>query len=299
MAIHLFTTTDWRGPRRADLVRLLDSVERSRAAGVSVHHHLLLQNCPPETLAAERASLPAQTHVTAIPGRASISAARNQIIAAALAETPFGADDIVAFPDDDCFYADGFLARLEAAFAARPGLDLLLCRVSKDPEDGPDGLRDIAPASAAQIVRLTMSNSMFLRGSLAATLGAFDPTLGLGTPARGGEDTDYAVRALLAGNATGFIDRPLVGHPPADRSAAARYYHGAAIVLARYARRRPALMREYLRKLLVGLVFTLQGRVPARIYVETLRDTLPIVGLFPRRGSGAEPAFGLSRPLAR
>ncbi len=297
MAIHLFTTTDWRGPRRADLARLLGSVERSRAAGVRVHHHLLLQNCPPETLAAERASLPAEIRVSAIPGRTPLSAARNQLIAAALAETPFGADDVVAFPDDDCWYTDGFLARLESVFAARPGLDLLLCRVAHDPEDGPDGLRDIAPASAAQIVRLTMSNSLFVRGPLAATLGAFDPTLGLGTPARGGEDTDYAVRALLAGNETGFVDRPLVGHPPADRSAAAGYYHGAAIVLARYARHRPALMREYLRKLLVGLVFTLQGRVPVRTYAEALRDTLPLLAPSPRRT--AEPAFGFSRPLTR
>lgn len=299
MAIHLFTTTDWRGPRRADLARLLDSVERSRAAGVRIHHHLLLQNCLPETLAAERAALPAESRISAIPGRVSISAARNQLIAAALAETGLEANDVVAFPDDDCWYADGFLARLEAAFAAQPRLDLLLCRVAHDPEDGLNGLRDIAPAKPAQIVRLSMSNSIFVRGALAATLGAFDPTLGLGTPVRGGEDTDYAVRALLAGNVTGFIDRPLVGHPPADRHAAARYYHGAAIVLARYAHRQPALMREYLRKLLVGLVFTMQGRVPARTYAETLRDTLPLVGLFARQGRREEPAFGLSRPLAR
>lgn len=299
MAIHLFTTTDWRGPRRADLARLLDSVERSRAEGVRVHHHLLLQNCTAEELAAARESeeMPSETRVSAIPGRAPISAARNQLIAGALAETPFGADDVVAFPDDDCWYADGFLKRLETAFAARPGLDFLLCRVANEPEDDPDGLRDVAPASAAQIVRLAMSNSLFVRGGLAASLGAFDPALGLGTPARGGEDTDYAVRALLAGRTTGFVDRPLVGHPPADRSAAARYYHGAAIVLARYARRRPALMREYLRKLLVGLVFTLQGRIQARTYVEALRDTLPLVAPSPLRT--AAPAFALSRPLTR
>lgn len=297
MAIHLFTTTDWRGSRRADFARLLASVERSRAAGVAIHHHLLLQNCPPATLAAERASLPAASHVSAIPGRASVSAARNRLMAAALVEVPFGADDVVAFPDDDCWYTDGFLARLEMAFAERPSLDLLVCRVALDPEDAPDRFADIAPASAAQIVRLTMSNSLFVRGSLATTLGGFDPTLGLGTPAHGGEDTDYAVRALLAGTMAGFLDRPLVGHPPADRSAAVRYYHGAAIVLARYARRRPVLMREYLRKLLVGLVFTALGRLPARTYVEALRNTLHALRLSPRRTAGAEPVLGLSRPL--
>lgn len=300
MTIHLFTTTDLKGERATTFVRLIESIARSEAPGRNLRVHVLFQNCSADVIAAQIAGLPVQIRSCASPGRVPLSAARNQLMAAALAEEPFGDDDVVAFPDDDCWYPDGLLARLEGAFRDRPGLDLLLCRVSLDPYDAPDALAVMEPASTAAIVRLTMSNSLFVRGRLATVLGAFDPALGLGTPAQGGEDTDYAIRAFLAGREAAFVDRALVGHPVADRKAVIRYFRGATLVLARHARHRPALLREFGRKLLVGLYFVGQGRLPVRHFLDILRDSAGSFRASFASGRRNDRALGdgVSRPLA-
>ncbi len=300
MTIHLFTTTDLSGEREATFNRLIESIARSEASGMDLRVHVLFQNCSAEVVAARLARLPVQSRLCVMPGRMSISGARNHLMAAALAEAPFGEDDIVAFPDDDCWYPDGLLAQLKNAFHERSRLDLLLCRVSLEPDDASDVLKAMTPAKAATVVRLTMSNSLFVRGRLATALGAFDPALGLGTPARGGEDTDYGVRAFLAGRETVFVDRALVGHPVADRKAAIRYFRGATIVLARHARHKPALMREFLRKLLVGVYFVGQGRLSARDFLGILRESAGSFRTSFVSGRRNSPVLsdGLSRPLA-
>lgn len=65
---------------------------------------------------------------------------------------------------------------------------------------------------------------MFLRASLAAQLGHFDETLGLGTPAGSGEDTDYAMRAWHMARRTLYYDAPLIGHRDKDMAGRTRYY---------------------------------------------------------------------------
>lgn len=304
MTIHLFTTTDLRGERAATFIRMIESIARSEVRGMTLRVHVLFQNCSSEAIAARVAQLPIESRLRVSPVRMPLSAARNHLMAEALAEAPFGDDDIVAFPDDDCWYPDGLLAQLETAFRERSRLDLLLCRVSLDPYEAPDALEAMEPATTAAVVRLTMSNSLFVRGRLATALGAFDPALGLGTPAQGGEDTDYAIRAFLAGQETAFVDRALVGHPVADRKAALRYFHGATLVLARHARHarhKPALMREFLRKLLVGFYFVGRGRLDPRHFLDILRESAGSfrASLASRRHSDPVLGDGLSRPLAQ
>jgi hypothetical protein len=274
MTVLLFTTTDVSGPRGADFERLLASVDASVQAGLPIRHFVLLQNCNPEALERHRAEAPPYRRVDAVAGRLSLSAARNRMLAAARVEAPAGPDDIVGFPDDDCWLPSGFLARLIEVFRARPMLDLLLCRVALDPNTAQFDARSVVPASASAVVRQSNSNNMFLRGSLLDPVGDFDPALGLGTPAGGGEDTDYVIRVFLRSKEAGLIDRPLVGHPVPDRDSAAKYFRGAFIVLARHARRRPALARELLRKLLVGLYFIAQGRLSVKTYSVALSDGL-------------------------
>jgi hypothetical protein len=179
---------------------------------------------------------------------------------------------VVAFPDDDCWYPDRFLERLTRAFVERDTLDLMICRMSLDPDAAPFAAADIAPASARQVVRISSSNNIFLRGSLLAALGDFDLRLGLGpgTIVTGGEDTDYVIRAYLRARASGLVDRALVGHQPPDQGSAAKYFGGAMLVLARHARSRPALAAECLRKVLVGLYFACRGTLPLSGYADAL-----------------------------
>jgi hypothetical protein len=113
---------------------------------------------------------------------------------------------------------------------------------------------------------------MFLRGALVASIGPFDPNLGLGTPAGGGEDTDFAIRAYLRARQSGIVDLALVGHATPDRLSAAKYFHGALVVLSSHALERPALAFEFLRKLLVGVYFIADGKLAPRGYFAALRD---------------------------
>ncbi len=249
-----------------------------------VRHHVLLQNCGPAVLARQRGAAPAHRRIEAVEGRLSLSAARNRLMDAAFREEPAGRDDIVGFPDDDCWFPAGFLARVAGVFGSRPALDLVVCRCARAPDPAVFDASDLAPVSARAIVRLSSSNTMFLRGSLPGPVGDFDPGLGLGTPAGGGEDTDYVIRAFLRSREAGFIDRALVGHPEPDRDSAAKYFRGAFIVLARHARSRPALTREFLRKLLVGLYFIGRGQLSPGTYTRALGD-----GLRAWRGGQALP----------
>lgn len=282
MAVILFTTTDVRGPRRLDFERLLASVRH--ADDLEIRHYVLLQNATEADRMHWRAAAPACCRIDAVPGRMSISAARNRMMADAVAEATPQDGDVVGFPDDDCWFADGFLQCLADLFDENARLGVLVCRVSLDPDPNGFDAGSVTPLAAHQAVRLATSNNMFFRGALTSAIGRFDPELGLGTASGGGEDTDYVIRAYLRAREAGLIDRPLVGHPVPDRISAARYFRGALIVLAYHARSSPALTLECFRKIFVGLYFTASGKMSLAGYRQALAD-------------GAR-AFGAKRDLA-
>ncbi len=261
MTLILFSTTDLKGARQAEFGRLLRSLGRNALGDEPVRSYVLLQNCSDEELAVLRAHAPACCHLMARAGRCSLSAARNLLIEAAIAQEAFGPDDIVGFPDDDCWLPDHLAASLAATFAGSERLDLLICRIAPDPGLAAFGPGAMRPAAMREVVRVATSNSMFVRGPAFLRLGRFDESLGVGTPNGGAEDTDFVIRAFLAARQSGFVDRAVVAHAAPDRNSAAKYYRGALIVLARHAHRNPALFYEFLRKLLVGGYFTLCGRL--------------------------------------
>jgi hypothetical protein len=95
-------------------------------------------------------------------------------------------------------------------------------------------------------------------------LGAFDPSLGLGTANGGGEDTDYALRGFLRARRAAFVDAPLVGHRPSELASVARYFRGSAIALGRHAALSPALSFEFARKLAVGAYLAIRCHLSVR-----------------------------------
>ena len=271
MTVILFATTDTKGARAAEFERLTASVAASRDEVGDLRFHVLLQNCDPAERDRRQARAPDWCRIAAEPGRVSASAARNRLIQAALAEAPARRDDVIGFPDDDAWLPEGFIRKLAALFASCRDLDVLLCRVSPSPDSEPFDAASVAPLSMVRLVRTTMASNMFMRGSIMTRVGLFDPGLGVGTPAGGGEDTDYMIRAALVAGRSGFIDRPLVGHPVPSNLKKGAYYSSGLTVLARYARRHPALMREFRRKVLVGLYFVLRRTVTLRTYGDALR----------------------------
>ena len=262
MTIHLVTTSDVKGNRRGDLIRLHQTVAASSIAiSEEVRLSLLLQNCTAEECEAYRDVAPAYCSVTSIPGSCSLSAARNHLLRVIQSKTPLLDHDIVGFPDDDCWFPADFLPSLSLAFRDRADLEVLFCRSSCHPDEGAFFPDEMVTASIPQIVRLSSSNNVFYRASALRAVGLFDPDLGLGTPIGGSEDTDYIIRCALAVGACSFIDRRLVGHAEPNRASAVKYFRGSLVVLTRYADRQPRLLLEFLRKICVGLVFAMQGSI--------------------------------------
>lgn len=132
-----------------------------------------------------------------------LSRARN----AALAEIR---GDIVAFPDDDCLYADDLLGRVAHRFDASPELDTLTGRGGPSPPWNPDA----AVLTLENLWNRAVSYTMFLRAELVARVGTFDEELGLGSgrPWSSGEEIDYLIRSLQTGAHIEYDPNVVVEH---------------------------------------------------------------------------------------
>jgi glycosyltransferase involved in cell wall biosynthesis len=133
------------------------------------------------------------------------SAARNLGLDAAQGE-------IVAFPDDDCWYPENLLDGVDQWFKASPQYSIMSVGAVDD-EGIPSGNRwiqnscDISPWNS---LRTTFCSSLFLSAIEESRRIRFDPML-----ARG-EETDFVLRLLAAG-VRGRFDRSLsVRHPRRD-----------------------------------------------------------------------------------
>lgn len=148
--------------------------------------------------------------VKSLPG---LSHARN--IGLALAT-----EEVLGFPDDDCWYSPGLLADVRCFFADNPRYSLLSVGVRDQSGvlSGNRWLRDRCDLAAANLFRTSVGMALFVRRSALVERVRFDETLGVGagTAFGSGEDTDYVFQLLAAG-LKGRFDRSLtVYHPRRD-----------------------------------------------------------------------------------
>jgi glycosyltransferase involved in cell wall biosynthesis len=146
-------------------------------------------------------------HLRSAPG---ISRARNVAL-------PHVEADVVAFPDDDCWYPPDLLERVTALLSANQQWDGVSGRaVDADgrPSTGSDDTRP------TMLTRYNLwdrvgSYRLFLRRRVIDTVGRFDEMLGVGSsgPWGGGEDLDYALRAVDAGHLLYYEPSLVVFHP--------------------------------------------------------------------------------------
>ncbi len=166
--------------------------------------------------------------------RANACHARNLGLSAARGE-------IAGFPDDDCLYPPGLLARVDAAFAADRAL-----RVLTGPAASPGGglgsgrwRRDGGPITPANAWTSVIEFNLFLRRDTALALGGFDERLGPGTPFGSAEGNDLVLRAVAAGHKAVYDPEQRVVHPDKRLTAAAAeraelYGTGLGFVLRRH-----------------------------------------------------------------
>jgi glycosyltransferase involved in cell wall biosynthesis len=112
--------------------------------------------------------------------------------------------DIIAFPDDDCWYDPDLLGRVERFFRENPEWNGITGREIVPPGFSSGARWDKHPGRITRrnVWRRAITFSIFLRRS--AVEGAwFDESLGVGagSPWGAGEETDYVLRALERGHA--------------------------------------------------------------------------------------------------
>ncbi|WP_082708746.1 glycosyltransferase [Thiobacillus denitrificans] len=151
--------------------------------------------------------------------------------------------DLVAFPDDDCWYPDGLLSYVASRFKLDSGLDGLTGRFVD--EDGRAEGRWLARSQVLNrytVWRGAISFSIFLRRSLVDRIEPFDEALGVGagTAWGAGEETDYLLRSLNAGGRIVFDHELVLRHPvktgsfdEAARERQGRYESGFGRVIRR------------------------------------------------------------------
>jgi glycosyltransferase involved in cell wall biosynthesis len=210
-------------------------------------------------------------------GRLPLSVARNLALGRVDA-------DLVAFPDDDCWYPPALLEQVWKRFQERPAMDGLCLRVF-DPILGlPYGKR---PAGLECVIdyrnlfRLPISVGFFVRRRALEGAGArFDENLGAGTPMGSGEETELLGRLLEAGAALRYdggldVYHPYTAFTPDDAEKYHRYGRGFGYVNGRLIQRgRWAVLPfalEAIARSAGGWVFHAGNPVKRRVYGARLR----------------------------
>jgi len=219
-----------------------------------------------ETVLADHPSLEVK-HLRAARG---LSRARN----AALAQIR---GDLVAFPDDDCVYANDLLEGVARRFAVDSALDGLTGRaVTADGRSSPSWARDAARLTRANLWNRAISFTIFLRAPVVRTVGPFDEQLGLGsgTPWSSGEETEYLVRAVGCGARIEYDPDLVVVHEekPPLQTLGGREGASVGYILRKHGYPVRTVGRMLLRPLGGALVALARGEgARARFHLATLR----------------------------
>jgi glycosyltransferase involved in cell wall biosynthesis len=157
----------------------------------------------------------------------------------------FATGDVIAFPDDDCWYPSGLLSRVESLLEGHPDWDGVTGR-SEDGQGSASAGRFDPKSGAVDLVNVWgrgISYTIFLRRRVVERVGEFDETLGVGagTPYGSGEETDYLIRAVRAGFTLQYSPTLVVYHPDPTQGYDARvlrrgrsYGQGMGRVLAKH-----------------------------------------------------------------
>jgi glycosyltransferase involved in cell wall biosynthesis len=160
-------------------------------------------------------SAPIRLTVLQTGGRTSLSKARNIGISKCLG-------DVIACPDDDCWYEPKLLERVADYFQNNPGVDCICTNVFDPDRNVSFGRRPVGvtcTVSFSNVFKLGISVGIFVRREALARAGAyFDEGLGAGTDIGSGEETELLARLLSAGCRIEYVGYLQVYHPVTEYS---------------------------------------------------------------------------------
>jgi GT2 family glycosyltransferase len=138
-----------------------------------------------------------------------ISRARNNGMA--IAEGTY-----VCFPDDDCWYEPDTLEAADRLFSANATLSILTGRTLDgvgQPSVSSTGNEKLS-ITRRNYLKCGNSNSIFVRRSALAAIGGFDEDLGVGasSPFQSGEEADFLLRSIAAGQSLMYFPELIVHH---------------------------------------------------------------------------------------
>jgi glycosyltransferase involved in cell wall biosynthesis len=221
--------------RKDKLLRMLQSLRQQDPLQFEL---ILVDQNAPGFLDAELEPFRSQFSVTHLYTAKGLSLGRNAGLQSARA-------DLVAFPDDDCWYRPGTIQQVIGLFHAHPGLDFISGR-TRDA----NGMASLSPTldHAVRIGRDNYllcgnSNTIFARMSAVRRIGGFDERLGVGaaTPFQSGEESDLLLSAMAAHMQLGYFPDLAVHHDQVDQSNAAAWVDRAAKYGAGYG----AILRKH------------------------------------------------------
>jgi glycosyltransferase involved in cell wall biosynthesis len=253
--------------RTAELGRFLKSVSTQTYTPIEV---IVVDQNADERLKPISAAFP-RISLTRLVSETGLSRARNVGVEAARG-------GLVAFPDDDCWYAPDLLDRVIGRLAGQPAWAGLAGRTMSDQTGRPLWRWDTqgGPITRRNVWRRVNSNSMFLRSAVFQRGIRFDETLGVGagTPWGSAEEIDLILAALEGGFSIEFAPEIVVHHEnvfpessEAEIAKAYRYACGTGFVL----RKRKYALDFVGSRLLGPLAYLLLALIQGRLYEARFR----------------------------
>lgn len=192
--------------RTAELKRLMESLAMQTYRDFEV---IVVDQNTDDRVAQILAPFASQMQIKHLVSQYGLSRARNWGLKAV-------SGDVVAFPDDDCWYPASLLEQIRNFLSRQEALDGLICHLVDEAGSAILPWNDKAgPVSPAISWRRTGTCLFFLRKKVVDRMGGFDETLGPGakTPWGAGEDNDYMLRVLELGFNIYFDPALTIHHP--------------------------------------------------------------------------------------
>ena len=258
MKVLLLTTCICNAENFKDLKRLIGSLNKVNS--VDFTHYVLFQDVDNMNFNDSEFTTLVENYKLVIEkqtGVISLSKARNTLIEKVKSSYSLDAFDFVTFPDDDCWYPDGFWSNflnLEKLY----NFDLFYTDFSSTPAINNSKSNE---HSISHLIRYASSNTTFYRSKIFDKIGLFDENYGVGAKNNGGEDLDFAIRANLLSSSTYFVNTPLIGHRNPLPEFRYKYFKGSFGILKKHKFENKRLFYHFFRKFLIGVVFLFNRKI--------------------------------------
>ena len=186
--------------------------------------------------------------------------------------------DIIAFPDDDCYYDKNVLESINNLFIKNENVKFCACSAHDNVSKERFIVKQHNTIKRWQILKYCISYNVFVRNNKAAK---FDENLGVGTYFSSGEETDYLFSIIDKGDYGLFVKDSKVFHPANninDISGERAYCYGLGFgalfkkdILLRRNYLYTLLFLYYILRSLVGVLCKFQKK---EIYQKTLHGRI-------------------------